>query len=164
MILPVTEMCPVIRFAFYDVRLFAERGYDVKYRVRADYEHFLYCIYDRKAEAVYVEMIVADYEGGGFSETRENRRISEKEHAEITKRYLGRDKALRYKLLMLLTLTCFGQSLQRTKNIPSGTTGSRRKFTEGAAIRTNRGRIGNESIMGMQYYAPGNRAGAFAGV
>ena len=49
-------------------------------------------------------MIVADYEGGGFSETRENRRISEKEHAEITKRYLGRDKALRYKLLMLLTL------------------------------------------------------------
>ena len=124
---------PCHQVCFYDVRLFAERGYDVKYRVRADYEHFLYCIYDRKAEAVYVEMIVADYEGGGFSETRENRRIS-------------------------------GQSLQRTKNIPSGTTGSRRKFTEGAAIRTNRGRIGNESIMGMQYHAPGNRAGAFAGV
>ena len=95
---------PCHQVCFYDVRLFAERGYDVKYRVRADYEHFLYCIYDRKAEAVYVEMIVADYEGGGFSETRENRRISEKEHAEITKRYLGRDKALRYKLLMLLTL------------------------------------------------------------
>ena len=95
---------PCHQVCFYDVRLFAERGYDVKYRVRADYEHFLYCIYDRKAEAVYVEMIVADYEGGGFSETRENRQISEKEHAEITKRYLGRDKALRYKLLMLLTL------------------------------------------------------------
>ena len=75
---------PCHQVCFYDVRLFAERGYDVKYRVRADYEHFLYCIYDRKAEAVYVEMIVAD--------------------AEITKRYLGRDKALRYKLLMLLTL------------------------------------------------------------
>lgn len=95
---------PCHQVCFYDVRLFAERGYDVKYRVRADYEHFLYCIYDRKAEAVYVEMIVADYEGGGFSETKENRRISEKEHAEITKRYLGRDKTLRYKLLMLLTL------------------------------------------------------------
>lgn len=95
---------PCHQVCFYDVRLFAERGYDVKYRVRADYEHFLYCIYDRKAEAVYVEMIVADYEGGGFSETKENRQISEKEHAEITKRYLGRDKALRYRLLMLLTL------------------------------------------------------------
>ena len=58
---------PCHQVCFYDVRLFAERGYDVKYRVRADYEHFLYCIYDRKAEAVYVEMIVADYEGGGFS-------------------------------------------------------------------------------------------------
>ena len=69
---------PCHQVCFYNVRLFAERGYDVKYRVRADYEHFLYCIYDRKAEAVYVEMIVADYEGGGFSETRENRRISKK--------------------------------------------------------------------------------------
>lgn len=40
---------PCHQVCFYDVRLFAERGYDVKYRVRADYEHFLYCIYDRSS-------------------------------------------------------------------------------------------------------------------
>lgn len=95
---------PCHQVCFYDVRLFEERGYDVRYRVRADYEHFLYCMYDRKAEAVYTEILVADYEGGGFSETRENRRISEKEHGEITKRYLGREKAFRYKTVMMLSM------------------------------------------------------------
>lgn len=95
---------PCHQVCFYDVRLFEKRGYDTKYKVRADYEHFLYCIYERKAEAVYTELLVADYEGGGFSETKENRRISDQEHAEITKRYLGREKALRYKAVMLLTL------------------------------------------------------------
>lgn len=95
---------PCHQVCFYDRRLFEERGYDTKYRVRADYEHFLYCIYEKKAQAVYTEVLVADYEGGGFSETTENRRISAKEHAEITKRYLGREKVLRYRAVMLLTL------------------------------------------------------------
>ena len=95
---------PCHQVCFYDVRLFEERGYDTKYRVRADYEHFLYCIYERKAQAVYTEVLVADYEGGGFSETKENRRISAKEHGEITKRYLGREKVLRYKAVLLLSL------------------------------------------------------------
>ena len=95
---------PCHQVCFYDVRLFAERGYDTKYRVRADYEHFLHCIYERCAEAVYTEVLVADYEGGGFSETAENRRISAKEHDEITRRYLGREKTLKYKTVMLLTL------------------------------------------------------------
>lgn len=95
---------PCHQVCFYDVRLFEERGYDTKYRVRADYEHFLYCIYERKAQAVYTEVLVADYEGGGFSETKENRKISAKEHGEITKRYLGREKVLRYKAVLLLSL------------------------------------------------------------
>ncbi|MBQ7840766.1 MAG: glycosyltransferase [Lachnospiraceae bacterium] len=95
---------PCHQVCFYDIRLFGERGYDTKYKVRADYEHFLYCIYERHAQAVYTELLVADYEGGGFSETAENRRISAKEHSEITKHYLGREKVLRYKTVMLLTL------------------------------------------------------------
>lgn len=95
---------PCHQVCFYDTRLFEERGYDTRYRVRADYEHFLYCIYDRRAEAVYTEVLVADYEGGGFSETKENRRISAREHGEITRRYLGREKVLRYKAVMLLSL------------------------------------------------------------
>ena len=63
---------PCHQVCFYDARLFEKRGYDTKYKVRADYEHFLYCIYERKAEAVYTELLVADYEGGGFSFVSEN--------------------------------------------------------------------------------------------
>ena len=47
----------------------------------ADLKAVSYTHLDVYKRQVYVEMIVADYEGGGFSETRENRRISEKEHA-----------------------------------------------------------------------------------
>lgn len=106
---------PCHQVCFYDIRLFDQRGYDIKYRVRADYEHFLYCIYDRKAEAVYTEVLVADYEGGGFSETKENRRISEKEHREITRRYLGREKTLRYRMVMLLSLAPLRTKLAENK-------------------------------------------------
>ena len=95
---------PCHQVCFYDARLFSERGYDTRYRVRADYEHFLYCIYEKMAEVVYTELLVADYEGGGFSETAENRRISAQEHGEIARRYLGWRKVLGYQAVMLLTL------------------------------------------------------------
>ena len=49
-------------------------------------------------------MIVASYEGGGFSETKENRRQSALEHIEITKKYLGAGKVLKYRMIMWLTL------------------------------------------------------------
>ena len=69
---------PCHQVCFYDASLFWERGYDTDFRVRGDYEHFFYCIYERGAEAVHLPVIVSSYEGGGFSETRENRKRSEK--------------------------------------------------------------------------------------
>lgn len=95
---------PCHQVCFYNAQLFADRGYDTDFRVRADYEHFLYCIYEKKAEAVYMPVTVALYEGGGFSETPENRRRSALEHRIITRYYLGRGKSLGYRLIMLATL------------------------------------------------------------
>jgi len=95
---------PCHQVCFYDTRLFAERGYDLQYKVRADYEHFLYCIYNKKAEAVYTETLIARYEGGGFSETKENRRRSAIEHRKITTYYMGSAKVLCFRMIMLLTL------------------------------------------------------------
>ena len=48
--------------------------------------------------------MIVDYEGGGFSETKENRRISAKEHKEITKKYLSQGQLFRFRLIMWLTL------------------------------------------------------------
>lgn len=95
---------PCHQVCFYDYRLFEKRAYELKYKVRADYEHFLYSIYEEDAKGVSMPIIVASYEGGGFSETKENRRRSALEHKEITTKYLGRAKVFQYQMIMWLTL------------------------------------------------------------
>ncbi len=95
---------PCHQACFYDARLFWERGFDIGYRVRADYEHFLWCYYKAQAETVYMPVTVARYEGGGFSETKENRKESQKEHAEVVNRYMPGAKVIKYRLIMALTL------------------------------------------------------------
>ena len=95
---------PCHQVCFYDAQLFAQRGYDTDYRVRADYEHFLYCIYDKNARAVYMPVTVAFYEGGGFSETKENRKRSALEHKVITRYYQGLGKSTWFAFLMLVSL------------------------------------------------------------
>ena len=50
---------PCHQTCFYRKELFAERGYNPVYNVRADYEHFLWCYYKRRAVALYAPVIVA---------------------------------------------------------------------------------------------------------
>lgn len=95
---------PCHQVCFYDFRLFEKRAYEPKYKVRADYEHFLYSIYEEKAKGASMPIVVASYEGGGFSETKENRKQSAREHKEITKKYLGNAKVFKYQMVMWLTL------------------------------------------------------------
>lgn len=95
---------PCHQVCFYDYRLFAKRVYELQYKVRADYEHFLYSIYEENAKGISMPIIIASYEGGGFSETKENRKRSAMEHKEITTKYLGEAKVLKYRLIMWLTL------------------------------------------------------------
>ena len=93
---------PCHQVCFYDKRLFDNRAYLQKYLVRADYEHFLYCIYKENATAIFVPIVVCSYEGGGYSESDKNRKRSEKEHREITRIYFGK-KAVFYHLIMILS-------------------------------------------------------------
>ena len=95
---------PCHQVCFYDYRLFEKRAYELKYKVRADYEHFLYSIYQEGAKGISMPIVVASYEGGGFSETRENRKHSAQEHKEITTKYLGKAKVFKYRMIMWLTL------------------------------------------------------------
>ncbi len=95
---------PCHQVCFYNKSLFAERCYDTHYRVRADYEHFLYCYFVKKTNMYYAPILIANYEGGGFSETKVNKEISRKEHREVTKRYMGKAKTFWFRLLLILTL------------------------------------------------------------
>lgn len=95
---------PCHQACVYHRSLFAERAYDTSYRVRGDYEHFLWCHYKKKVIPRYIPMILASYEGGGFSETESGREQSAREHREITVRYMTRPKRFLYRLILILTL------------------------------------------------------------
>ena len=94
---------PCHQVCFYSACLFKERAFKVEYTVRADYEHFLYSVYVKKAKTFAMPHIICFYEGGGYSETKENRKKSALQHKEITDYYLGK-KAFQYRLVMILTL------------------------------------------------------------
>ncbi|MDE6386283.1 MAG: glycosyltransferase [Lachnospiraceae bacterium] len=95
---------PCHQACFYDAGLLHARGFDTAYAVRADYEHFLWCYYTACAKTVYMPITVARYEGGGFSESRENEKRSRREHREIVRKYMPASKVRRYRLIMALTL------------------------------------------------------------
>lgn len=99
---------PCHQACFYDRQLLLMHPFETKYRVRADYEQFLWCFFTKEVPGgvkfFYREILIADYEGGGFSESRENKILSEKEHKEITKKYMSGRQLLQYKMIMWLTL------------------------------------------------------------
>ena len=78
--------------------------YEPKYKIRADYEHFLWCYYRAKAPMQYLGLTVSSYEGGGYSETKENLKRSAAEHKEITAKYMKPVELFRYRAVMALTL------------------------------------------------------------
>lgn len=78
--------------------------FNTDYRIRADYDHFLKCFYRLGARPMYAGVTVASYEGGGFSESRENRERDKLEHTLITKDYMSKSKLFAYKTAMVITL------------------------------------------------------------
>lgn len=111
---------PCHQTCFYKSSLFEERGYIPEYSVRADYEHFLWCYYSKKAKIRYIPLIISEYEGGGYSETKENLKLSSKQHRQITVRYMGRKKVFKYRMLMLLTLAPLRSCLANNRFFSKG--------------------------------------------
>ena len=95
---------PCHQTCFYDRGLMQKRAYLPEYRVRADYEHFLWSYFEGGAKPKYMNVIVADYEGGGFSETKENIKRSRNEHTEIVRKYMSKGQILKYKVILWVTL------------------------------------------------------------
>ena len=95
---------PCHQACFYAAELLRGKAFNTDYAVRADYEHFLWCYYKAQAKTVYMPITVAFYEGGGFSETRENEKRSRREHREIVNRYMPAAKVRKYRLIMAVTL------------------------------------------------------------
>jgi len=105
---------PCHQSCFYATKLCQDKPYDATYRIRADYEHFLWCYYVAKAEMISLETAMASYEGGGYSESKENRKRDKEEHKLITEKYMGKAELLKYRMIMWCTLaplrSCMAES------------------------------------------------------
>lgn len=106
---------PCHQACIYHYSLFEERGYEPKYKVRGDYEHFLWSYFVKKANPQYVDVVMASYEGGGFSETKENRERSAREHKEITGKYMSKGQLFKYRVILLLTLAPLRTKMAESK-------------------------------------------------
>lgn len=106
---------PCHQSCFYARKLCVEKPYDLQYRIRADYDHFLWCFYRAGADFVHMGFTVAVYEGGGYSESRENNKRDLEEHRQITAAYMGRGELLKYRTFMALTLAPLRRAVARSR-------------------------------------------------
>lgn len=106
---------PCHQSCIYAAKLCKEKPYELQYKIRADYDHFLWCYYAAKADMVKLDLIVASYEGGGYSESKENRKRDKEEHKKITAAYMSAGELLKYKLIMLATLAPLRSVLAESK-------------------------------------------------
>lgn len=95
---------PCHQACFYTKDAFEERAFNIRYKVRADYEHFLWSVIGGGVNTIYLDLIVADYEGGGFSETEKGISLSKKEHREITEQYFSASELRQFRAYLILTL------------------------------------------------------------
>lgn len=95
---------PCHQTCFYSRQLCLDKPYDPAFRIRADYDHFLWCFYRAGARFVHMDFAAASYEGGGYSESQENRKRDRQEHRQITSSYMGKGELLKYRALMACTL------------------------------------------------------------
>ncbi len=96
---------PCHQACIYDRKMLLAHPFQTEYLVRADYEQFLWCHYIARAKMIYANRVISSYMGGGFSATRENRRLSAREHGEIVARYMSPENVSKYRRRMILSLS-----------------------------------------------------------
>ena len=80
---------PCQQAIFYDRRIFARHGlFEQRFETMADYAMNIRCFGDRRIEKLYLNEIIADYEGGGYSINCPDE-LFLSERAAMLERYLG---------------------------------------------------------------------------
>ncbi len=106
---------PCHQSTIYSRELFGERQYDTSLRVRADYDHFLWCYFIKQAPMINLQMTISSYEGGGISEDAKNEKLDREEHLAVVKRYLTDADIRKYQALMALTLAPVRKKIAESK-------------------------------------------------
>lgn len=107
---------PCHQACFYHKSLFEERGYDLEFKIRADYEHFLWCFFKKDIRPVHTGLTIAFYEGGGFSETKENQKRDRLEHKMTVNKYMKKSQLFLAKAYMVITLMPLRRALSNSRH------------------------------------------------
>ncbi|MDR0220631.1 MAG: glycosyltransferase [Lachnospiraceae bacterium] len=122
---------PCHQACFYRRKLLLGHPFVEKYRVRADYEHFLWCVLAKRARTVFMPLTIARYEGAGYSEAKENKQASAREFREIVRLYMPRGEVFLYRFIMTVTLAPLRTALARNRK----TAGVYNRLKEAVYIR-----------------------------
>ena len=80
---------PCQQAIFYDRRIFARQGlFEQRYKTMADFAMNIRCFGDPRIEKRYVDLLIADYEGGGYSATWRDE-LFHSERPALLRRHLG---------------------------------------------------------------------------
>ena len=111
---------PCHQTCFYSGECFETRQYEPMYKVRADYEHFLWCYFVGKADFISMDRCIVQYEGGGYSETKENEKRSMEEHKEITRKYMSLGQRFLFKSYLIVTLQPLRHAIATNPRLAEG--------------------------------------------
>ena len=111
---------PCHQSCIYSLECFRERKYDISYRVRADYEHFLWWYFQGGRTCLYMPITISSYEGGGFSENPANVMRSKKEHREITRKYLPLWQRFLFRAYLVVSLQPLRHYLAESPRFSAG--------------------------------------------
>ena len=106
---------PCHQACFYERSLIKAHPFDTSYKVRADYEQFLWCYYRAGASMIYLDKNIADYEGDGYSESAKGLKISNEEHQKITALYMSKSEIIKYKTILNITLVPLRRAMAKNK-------------------------------------------------
>lgn len=95
---------PCHQSIFYSKDTLKERSFDISYKIRADFEHFIYSFYKGGRNFVYLDTVIADYEGGGFSESAKNRKRDKEEYKRAVRSHIPLKERFVYRAILILTL------------------------------------------------------------
>ena len=80
---------PCQQAIFYDRRIFAwHGGFDVRFKTMADYAMNIRCFGDKRVRKIFVNEVIADYEGTGFSANYRDEQFYEA-RPELLQKWLG---------------------------------------------------------------------------
>lgn len=83
---------------FYERSLFDVFGtFDLRYKVYADHAFNMRCFADSRVRKIYLDMVVADFEGWGISDTKVDHHF-QNDLPRLIRKYVGMDEYLRYRL------------------------------------------------------------------